>query len=99
MGGAFMYEGPDFFDVIRVILLFLSPVVFLEGALLLLLNVDKYTKLEKALSKEVGGMKKRVAPTLESNIYAFHNWLTRKSIAFGGFCIIYSLLILFLFRK
>ena len=94
-----MSQGPDFFDLVRVALLFLSPVVFLEGALLLLLNVDRYSKLEKSLSKEVGGMRKRMAPTLETNIYAFHNWLTRKSIAFGGVCIVYSLLIVFLFRK
>jgi hypothetical protein len=94
-----MNEVPDIFDVVRIVLLFLSPVIFLEGILLLLLTADKYNKFEKALSRELGGMKKRVAPALESNIYAFHNWLMKKTIVVGIICIAYSLIIFFINRR
>lgn len=94
-----MFAPPTIFDVIRVILFFVSPIIFLEGVLLLLLTVDRYNRLEKALNKEIGGLRKHVIPALETDIYAFHNWLLKRSVAVGVICIVYSLTIFLLLKK
>ncbi len=88
-----MGEQITVFDVMKTVLLWLSPLVFLEGILLLILKVDKHTKLEHHLSKEVGGIKKRLIPKLETNIYSLQNWLVKRTIVLGLFFIIYSLML------
>jgi len=77
------------FETLKSILLWVSPVVFLEGLILLFFKPDHYSKLEVALGKEMG-IKKRMIPALETNIYDFHNWSLDKKNAVGSFCIVAS---------
>ncbi|MDD4939530.1 MAG: hypothetical protein PHE18_01705 [Candidatus Omnitrophica bacterium] len=88
-----MEEQITFFDVLRTILLWFSPVIFLEGLLLLFMKVDKHIKLENHLEKEVVRIGKRVFPRIETNIYTFQNWMLKKTFGLGIFFIVYSVLI------
>ncbi|MFA5356993.1 MAG: hypothetical protein WC301_06310 [Candidatus Omnitrophota bacterium] len=91
-----MEEGITFFEVIRAVLLWLSPLILLEGVLLLLVKKDKLTKIEEELGKEVGGIRKRIVPSIETNIFSFQNWMVKKTPVLGIFFIVYSI-VLFIF--
>lgn len=90
-----MFITEKVFEVLRFILLGMTPLVFLEGLLLLLVKEQKYEKLEEALGKEIGGIKKRVAPWLENNIYSLQQKLLKKKGFLGAFFVIYSALMFF----
>ncbi len=77
----------DFFAIVRIIMLWLSPAIFLEGLLLLLLSIDEYKRVEEGFSK-LGKARKKRLPKLEANIYTFHNWLLKRKIIVGLICII-----------
>lgn len=85
------------FDIIRPIMFWLSPVIFLFGVLLVLYS--NYRKLEEFLGQEIGGLQKRVVLAIETNIYVFHEWLLERRTLTGVFCIICSILFFFVFRK
>ena len=93
-----MEEQLTIFEVMRTILLWLSPLVFLEGILLLIVKIDKHAKLEHTLGKEIG-IKKRLIPRLENNNYTFQNWLFKRNIIIGLFFIIYSLMLFIVLTK
>ena len=86
-----MGEGFDIFYLIRTILLVMSPIMLFMGIIILLSAADKYNKLEEALGKEVGGIRKRVLPKLENNVYTLHSWMLKRKIVIGLICIICSL--------
>ncbi len=94
-----MGEQLTIFDVMRTILLWVSPLVFLEGLLLLIIKVDKHIKLENQLGKEIGGIKKRLIPQIETNIYTFQNWLLKRTSILGLFFIIYSVMLFIVLIK
>ena len=94
-----MEEGFDIFYFIRAILLVMSPIMLLMGMIILLAAADKYNKLEEALGKEIGGIRKKVIPKLETNIYTLHGWLLKRKIAIGLICIICSLAFFVALRK
>ena len=94
MGGRF-----DFFYLIRTILLVMSPIMLFIGMFILLASVDKYNKLEEALGKEIGGIRKRVMPKLENNVYTLHSWMLKRKIVIGLICIICSLAFFMALRK
>jgi hypothetical protein len=96
-------EEQDFFYAIKIFTFWMSPVIFLEG-LLLLLSADKYNKLERILKKEIGGIRKKAKSKLETERYAFHEWLLKRKYIVSFSCIIYSALVFFrllekLYRK
>ena len=76
------------FTVLRLVFFWLSPVVFFLGVVIL--TNRHYQELEKNLIREVGGIKKRVAPVLESDHFEFHNWLMDHRRAVGMLCIVIS---------
>ncbi|MCK9431805.1 MAG: hypothetical protein PHQ84_05510 [Candidatus Omnitrophica bacterium] len=84
------------FDIVRVIIFWTSPVVFVLG--LILLTYSKYTKLEEFLAKEFG-MRKKIFPGLEKNIYLLHNWCLKKRVLIGIACIIYALVVFLLLHN
>ena len=86
-----MEEQSVVYEVIKVILLWTSPFIFLEGVLLLFVKRDKHIKLEQTLGKEIGGIKKRVFPKIETNIYTFQNQLLKKPFLLGLLFIFYSI--------
>lgn len=90
-----MLVSEKVFEILRFILLGLTPLVFIEGLLLLLVKEPKYEKIEEALSKEFGVLKRRVAPWLESNIYSLQRKLLKKKTFLGVFFIIYAALLFF----
>jgi len=94
-----MEEGFDFFYLIRTVLLVMSPIMLLMGMIILLAAADKYNKLEEALGKEIGGIRKRIVPKLENNVYTLHSWMLKRKIAIGLICIICSLAFFMALRK
>ena len=88
-----MEEQITIFEVMRTILLWLTPLAFLAGIFLLTGKVDKCIKLEQFLDKEVG-IKKRLIPKIETNIYSFQNWLVKKTgyAWFISYCLFYSVI-------
>jgi hypothetical protein len=88
-------EGWTIFDVMREIIFWTSPVVFLMG--IILLAFSKYNNLEMYLGREFG-LRKRVIPKLEQNVYSFHEWCLKKHALIGLVCIIYAV-VMFLFLK
>ncbi len=94
-----MEEQLTIFEVMRTIVLWLSPVVFLEGVLLLIIKVDKYIKLEHSLGKELGRLRKRVIPRIENNNYTFQNWMLKRTFTLGILFIIYSIMSFIVLRK
>jgi len=89
-------EDWAFFDIMREIVFWSSPVVFLLG--LTLIVYSNYRKFESALAKEFG-LRKRILPKLEQNIYSFHEWCLKKRTLIGLICIIYSLVVFMTLRK
>ena len=94
-----MEEQITILKVMKAVLLWLSPFIFLEGVLMLIIRVDKHIKLEHYLGKEIGGIRKRIFPKIETNIYAFQNWLLKKTSLLGLFFIFYSILLFAVLRK
>ncbi|MFA5276646.1 MAG: hypothetical protein WC417_07130, partial [Candidatus Omnitrophota bacterium] len=71
------------FQVIRAIVYWCSPVAFFVGVLLVMYG--NYKKIEQTLGKEAG-IKKRIAPVLESNIFTFQEWLLQRHTLVGLIC-------------
>ena len=88
-----MLLSPTFFTVLKNVVAYLTPLVFLEGILLLLMKEEKYSKIEEHLGKEIGGIRRRVIPRLENNIFTFQKWLLKRKIILGIFCMVYSVLL------
>ena len=82
-------------NVLRAIIFWFSPVIFLAGILLVLYG--NYKKLETMLSKEMG-IRKKVFPKLETNNYTFHEWLLERNTLVGLICIICALVFFFVSR-
>jgi hypothetical protein len=80
----------SFFGILRIMLLWLTPFVFLEGVFLMLFKPEKQQKLEEFLSRKVG-LRQRMVPQIEKNIYTFHNWLMHKTPILGIIFIVYSI--------
>jgi hypothetical protein len=85
------------FEIIKPIIFWVSPLIFLVG-LLLLIAEYRYRKLEETLGREVGGLKKKIMPGLETTIYSFQNSLLSKRIIVGIIFIVCSVIFFFTFR-
>jgi hypothetical protein len=70
-----------FFEVVKLFMIYLSPLVVFVGFLLLLYG--NYRSIEETLSREISGVRKKMLPKLENNIYSFHEWLLEKRILTG----------------
>jgi hypothetical protein len=73
-------EG-NLFYIVKGFVWYASPFIFLIGLLILLYG--NYRRIEELLGTEVGGIQKKVIPSLEKNIYKFHEWLLEKRILTG----------------
>jgi len=89
----------NFFDVLKLVLLWVSPVIMLIGSLLLLLSNKSYSQLENKLAKEVGGVKKSAFPSLEANNNSLHNWLLANKNATGLIFIVCAFIIFMVMRR
>ena len=86
-----MFGDITIFDFMKPVLVLISPFLLLEGLFLLFLNQNAYIKFESLLGKEMG-LKKRILPALEDNIYTFHNWLVERKFVIGLLCILCGIL-------
>ncbi|MCM8801247.1 MAG: hypothetical protein NC912_04460 [Candidatus Omnitrophica bacterium] len=93
-----MFEEITVLDALRVILLWISPIVLVLGLVLLFIPSNVYVKLENELQKEIGGIRKRLIIPLEKNIENLHQLILANKKIVGLVCIIVSLLILLLFK-
>jgi hypothetical protein len=69
-----MNSNQIFYDIAKGMVLWLSPIVLAVGVLLLSVGKGKYDVLGAIFDKE-RGIKVRVIPALERNIYSAHQWL------------------------
>lgn len=92
-----MLDQGNIFEILRIALFWSSPVIFLVGLLLVL--YANYKRLEEFFGKELFGIKKKVFPMLETNIYVFHEWLLEKKTLLGVICIVLGVLFFLEFRK
>ena len=83
------------FDVLRAIIFWLSPVIFLVGVLLVLYG--NFRKIETIFSKELG-IRKKVLPKLEDYNYTFHEWLLERNSLVGLICMACGLTFFFVLR-
>ena len=93
-----MSEQITIFEIMRSVLFFVSPVIFVVGVLLLVAEY-RYRKLEEVLGREIGGIRKIMIPKLEATIYTFQESLLRKRVIVGLVCIICSVLFFFIFKS
>jgi hypothetical protein len=91
-------EEVTIFEVLRDVILWLSPAIFCVG-LFLILAPKFYKKLEEKLNKEIGGIRKRVVPKLEKNINTFQTWMLTKNNLIGLICILSSFAFFLAFRR
>lgn len=82
--------------ILREIVFWTGVVSFITG--ILLLGYRKYDTLETKLAKEVGGIKFKIFPKLESNIYTYHEKIVKRRKLLGLICIVYSLIATFVLR-
>lgn len=85
-----------FFDYMREIIFWTTPIVFLVGIALLVYG--NYRNLEMFLGREYG-LRKRILPEVEKNIYSFHEWCLKKHTLIGLICIIYALVVFLALKR
>jgi len=85
-----------FFDAMREVIFLTTPVAFLMGVTLLVYS--NYRNFEKFMGREFG-LRKRILPKVEQNIYSFHEWCLQKHTLIGLVCIIYALVVFLVLRK
>ena len=83
------------FEVVRPVIFWLTPLVFLTGVLLVLYG--NYKKLDSIFARELG-IRKKILPKLESNNYTFHEWLLERNTLTGIICIVCATVFFFVFR-
>ena len=88
-------EELTIFQVLRLIAYWGSPLVFFVGVLLVMYG--NYRKIEQTLGKEAG-IKTRIVPILETNIFTFQEWLLQKHTAVGMVCMVVALITFFVLR-
>jgi hypothetical protein len=84
------------FDIMRKIIFWSCPVIFLLG--ITLLAYSNYSKLEAFLGREFG-LRKRIAPKLETNVYSFQEWCLKRHVLVGLVFIIYALVVFLVLSK
>jgi len=94
-----MEQEINFFDVLKFVLIWVSPVIMLVGSLLLLLSNKSYSQIENKLAREIGGIKKSVLPSLETSNNSLHNWLLANKNATGLIFIVCAFIIFMVMRR
>ena len=88
---------------LETIIYILREIVFWSGVLaffagILLLVYYNYGSLETKLAKEIGGIRFKIFPKLESNIYTYHERILKRRKLLGLICIAYALIFIFILR-
>ncbi|MFA6216478.1 MAG: hypothetical protein WDL87_02350 [Candidatus Omnitrophota bacterium] len=78
-------------EVIKLVLLCLNPLIFIIGLVMFLVNEERFRRLEKNFDHELG-IKRKLVPSLENNIFTFHEFLLKKKMIVGIVFVIYAVL-------
>jgi hypothetical protein len=54
-----------------------------------------YRNIERVLSKEVGGIRKKILPKLETDILSFHEWCLQKNTLVGLIFVVLAMVFFF----
>lgn len=82
--------------ILRAIVFWTCVLAFFAGILLLVYR--NYDSLETKLAKEIGGIRFKIFPKLESNIYTYHERILKRRKLLGLICIAYALIAIFILR-
>lgn len=85
-----LFQDWTFFDALREVIFWTTPVIFLLGVAMLMYS--NYRNFETLMAREFG-LRKRILPKLEKNIYSFHEWCLKKNTLIGLVCIMYSVVV------
>ena len=64
-----------------------SSVIVFGAGIVLLIAPNTFRRLEEVMNDEIGGIKKRIIPSLENTFGSFHKWLLTKTNAIGIICL------------
>ena len=64
-------------EIVKIIFLWLNPVIFVVGIMLLVLKQEKFNKMEKALRE---------------NVETFHKWMLKRKNFMGVLFVVYSMI-------
>jgi hypothetical protein len=96
MFDSILFYDWTFFDVMRECVFWTSPIVFIIGVVLLMYG--NYKNFEALMLKEYG-LRNKILPEVEKNIYSFHDWCMKKHILIGMVCIVYSLVVFLVLKR
>jgi hypothetical protein len=82
--------------ILRAIVFWTCVLAFFTGILLLVYR--NYDSLETKLAKEIGGIRFKIFPKLETNIYTYHERILKRRKLLGLICIAYALIAVFILR-
>jgi len=83
--------------ILREIVFWSGVISFIAGVLLIAYR--KYDVLEAKLAKEIGGIRYKIFPKLEDNIYTYHEKIMKRRKLLGLICIVYSLIATVVLRQ
>jgi hypothetical protein len=72
-----MMEGSSLVEVIKIIFLWLNPLIFLVGIMLVVFKQEKFNKMEKSLKE---------------NVETFQKWMLKRKNLVGLVFIVYSII-------
>ena len=72
-----MMEGNSLMEVVKIIFLWLNPLIFLVGIMLMVFKQEKFNKIEKSLKE---------------NVETFHKWMLKRKNLVGMIFIVYSII-------
>jgi hypothetical protein len=72
-----MNEGFTLMEIFKIVFLWLNPVIFVVGLMLIVFKQEKFNKLEKKLKEDVE---------------TFHKWMLKRKNFVGVVFIVYSMI-------
>ena len=91
-----MEDGVSLYAIMKDFMHVGSPIIILVGVLIILHR--NYGKIEENINKDVGGIKVRIFPRIESNILTLHELLFNVKNLIGILCILTGAIFFFLSR-
>ena len=72
-----MMAGNSLMEAVKIIFLWLNPLIFLVGIMLMVFKQEKFNKIEKSLKE---------------NVETFHKWMLKRKNLVGMIFIVYSII-------
>ncbi|MGD0336036.1 MAG: hypothetical protein ABSB18_02910 [Candidatus Omnitrophota bacterium] len=91
-----MEDGVSLYAIMKDFMHIGSPIIILMGVLIILHR--NYAKVEDKINKDIGGIKIRIFPKIESNILTLHDLFFNVKNLIGVLCILTGTIFFFLTR-